>query len=324
MFNYLARLTIALALVMTPATPPVAGMSLARGVAGQGYRATATTPPSASLPRVPSLQRYETPGGRRLMLPPPHIVEGRSAGPVKSSLSGPLLLSPVRIVESRSDRTVERPAAWPGPLPPARVLQSAPITEVRICNTSDGCDALVTPTLATDSPLVLYAAGYGGNQFVENLPVTWTVPASLTPAPSEGVSTTLDGSAPGNFVVTATVIATPTLWSTSMLTVTTGALSSVVIRDAPLGDGNVVTDATRTAGTAWPLYAAGYDADDNFIADQVVTWTLDGDIGSSPPEVASSTIFTAGTVGTGSITAEASESITDSTGTITVVYGAPD
>ncbi len=208
-------------------------------------------------------------------------------------------------------------------LPPAH-LRQAPINAVRICNTDSGCAGLVTDTVAISTPLVLYAAGYRGGSFRGNEPATWSVSSGAGLLPIAGISTTLTGTLLGTVVVTATLIATPTIVGTAMLTVTPGALTRLLIRDAPGGGGNVVTDATRVAGTAWTLYAAGYDSANNLIDRPVVTWSVQGGIGSLAPQVGSSTVFTAGAAGTGRITARASDTITAATGSITVIVGAPD
>ncbi len=305
MLNRLARLSFAIALVLS------AGAPLATFASGR--RAQLSDPVARG---VGSARVVASPGG----------VTHATAEPISSSSStGPIMLPLLSIVGAATDRArplsdVDRTA-----LLMARVAQAPPIS-LRICNGDTGCTSLITDTLATDTPLILYAAGYDGDTFVGNQPVTWTVPPAATMSPTEGVSATLDGDVPGSVIVTATMITTPTIFTTATLTVTLGALDSILIRDGANGGGNVAIDATRTAGSAWNLYAAGHDTDGNFIADQVVTWTLQGGIGSLAPQVGSSTVFTAGTAGTGSISAmvQANPTITDATGTITVVHGGPD
>ncbi|HLF29139.1 MAG TPA: hypothetical protein VJG32_22655 [Anaerolineae bacterium] len=209
--------------------------------------------------------------------------------------------------------------------PPARSAQAGVSDELRICDVEGDCSGLTTSTFATDAPLILYAAGYSNTTFVANQLVTWTVSSGLaTPSPSEGISATLDGNTPGTLVVTATLVADPAIFATATLNVVVGSLEHITIRDTAGGGGNVVSGNTLAAGETWTLYAAGYDVDNNFIADQSVNWTLNGDIGSRAPASGTSTTFTAGTAGSGSIVAEFSPTITDSTGTITVVHGGLD
>ncbi len=233
------------------------------------------------------------------------------------------MLPPARIRGAAADRSGTRFGPERTLSPTARVAQSQ-IKAVRICNTSSGCTGLVTNTLAVETSLVLYAAGYRGSSFRRNVPVTWTVSSLAVVSPTTGISTTLTGNALGNVVVTATLIETPTVFNTAMLTVIAGALETLVIRDAPNGAGDVVTDSTRVAGTPWTLYAAGYDKHGNLIPNPMVAWTVVGGIGSIAPAFGSSTVFTAGAVGSGSIVAEGSPTITDATGTIIVVHGSPD
>lgn len=234
--------------------------------------------------------------------------------------ANPIMLPPMHIVWDAPTRHLAAP--------PARTVQTPPIIEVRICNTDSGCTGPVTTTLATDSPLTLYAAAYGSDPdpFEGNQPVTWTVSSGATVSPGTGITTTLNGNTPGTVAVTATLITTPSIQTAATFTVTLGALHHLTVRDAAGGGGAPVGDATRTSGTAWNLYAGGYDIDNNFIADQVVTWTLTGGIGSVDPDLGSSTVFTAGIVGTGAISAksQANPTIIDTTGVITVVHGTLD
>ena len=237
--------------------------------------------------------------------------------------SGRLML-PVFIVAGETDATA--PRAMPLAAPGAIFLASQPITQVRLCNVDGGCAGLVTTTLATDAPLTLYAAGYGDNpeEYEGSLPVTWTVSSGANVTPVEGASTTLDGVTPGTVVVTATVIATPAIETAATFTVMLGALDHIRIRSAADGTGSEYGPATLTAGDIQPLYAAGYDADDNFIADQAATWTLNGGIGEITPTFSVSTTFSAITATTGSIQAEATPSLIDTTDTLTVEHGAAD
>jgi len=254
----------------------------------------------------------------RIMLPPAQIVETipESNAPIAGHEQRELLST------ASSDSLLALDLAL---LPPGRLLQQTPvISEVRICDVDTGCLGPATNTFATDTPLVLYAAGYT-ETFAGNQTVTWTVSSPIAvPSPEVGVSTTLDGNTPGSIVVTATLDADPTISSTATFTITTGALARIAIRSDANGGGSEVGAATRTAGTDWSLFAAGYDLDNNFIADQVVTWTLTGGIGSIAPARDESTTFTAITATTGIISAEASPTFTDTTGTITVAAGSPD
>ena len=295
MRDRIVRLTVTFGFIISSVTPrPAPASARSTGLAANG-----ATSPAVILP----LKRL-------------HTTVQASTGDV---LHIPL---PVWNVADKRDHS-ERLAA-----PPMRQLETPPITEIRICNVDSGCTGVTTDTLTTDSPLALYAAAYGSepDPFEGNQPVTWTVSSGAAVAPGAGVSTTLDGNTPGTIAVTATLITTPSLQSSATFTVNVGALHSLTIRDAANGGGSAVGTATRDSGSGWPLYAAGFDVDDNFIADQVVTWTVQGGIGSMAPSVGTSSTFSAGLVGTGviDVTLQSNPGITDATGIITVVHGLLD
>ena len=79
-----------------------------------------------------------------------------------------------------------------------------------------------------------------------------------------------------------------------------------------------------TTDETWMLYAAGYDADDNFVGNQVVTWGATGGIGVVSPGSAVSTTLDAQAPGTGVVQADHATLADDDTGTITVSLGALD
>jgi len=107
--------------------------------------------------------------------------------------------------------------------------------------------------------------------------------------------------------------------SSTGITVTPGALASLVIKDAAGGSGNEVITHTMTIDDSLPVYAAGYDAYTNYISDIVVTWSTTGDLDPILAGPATSAIFTPRTAGTsGTITADDGNRHTAATGTITV------
>jgi hypothetical protein len=67
-------------------------------------------------------------------------------------------------------------------------------------------------------------------------------------------------------------------YTTGDIIVLGGSLGKLVIRDGPYGGGNDLTDVDTnlTADGLITLYAAGYDASDNYIGDQVVDWFSTG------------------------------------------------
>ncbi|KAA3615015.1 MAG: hypothetical protein D8M58_11225 [Calditrichaeota bacterium] len=138
---------------------------------------------------------------------------------------------------------------------------------------------ILTPTLTTGEVLNLYANGFDvNNNFTANESVTWGVTGTLDAGdldPNPGSSTVFLPTSTGAGTITTTSAFTED--ATGTITVNTGALASLQIRTASGGGGVVVSDTTKAAGDSLTLYAAGYDANDNFIADQNVQWTVEGD-----------------------------------------------
>jgi len=119
-------------------------------------------------------------------------------------------------------------------------------------------------------------------------------------------------------VVTATNSAS-VITDTTTVTVGVGYLTSIVIRDAPGGGGSEVDTHSMTIGDSFTVYAAGYDADGNYISDMAVIWNTTGDLDPIPTGPAASATFAPSTAGTsGFITADDGNGHTDATGIITV------
>jgi len=95
----------------------------------------------------------------------------------------------------------------------------------------------------------------------------------------------------------------------------------VTIVTAPDGEGDEAGSYTMTADDAWALYAAGYDAENNYVGDVPVTWSVSGGIGTVGPGPAGSTTLDATTVGTGRVSATHETVAGDETGDVTVEPG---
>ena len=111
--------------------------------------------------------------------------------------------------------------------------------------------------------------------------------------------------------------------ATGTVTVGTGVLDQITIRDGSGGSGSEVETLSLTTDETHALYMAGYDQDNNYIRDVNVQWTVQGDIGtiSTGTSYSSTTIFTATTIGTGTVQAD-TLTFQDQTGIITVSGGA--
>jgi len=178
-------------------------------------------------------------------------------------------------------------------------------------------------SLTTDDVLVLYAAGYDAlNNYVGDVTVSWSVTGTLDAvSPSSGSSTVFSPRTKGTSGTIVADHATATDDATGTISVSVGALAAIKIRDAGSGGGSEVGSLTITADQSLTVYAAGYDADGNFISDQSVTWSSSG-LTPAVSGTGTSKIFSPTQTGSGFISADAGGGRTDATGTITVIPGA--
>jgi hypothetical protein len=110
--------------------------------------------------------------------------------------------------------------------------------------------------------------------------------------------------------------------SQPQVSVTSGSVDYIIIRDASDGGGSEVTSLTMTTDESLTLYAAGYDAGDNYIDDMGVTWTLTGDLDGGGGAGDNFIFDPSRAPRSGTIEAELdSIGATDATGTITVNPG---
>ena len=107
-------------------------------------------------------------------------------------------------------------------------------------------------------------------------------------------------------------------------TVNVGNIDHILVRDAPDNGGSEVAAVGLTADQTLTLYAAGYDAQDNYLGDVSVTWSSpSGNLAPSVSGTGSSFTFSPTTAPTsGIIRATHATAGTDDTGTITVNVGA--
>ncbi len=186
----------------------------------------------------------------------------------------------------------------------------------------------VNRTITTDSTMVLYAAHYDAyDNYVGDLPVEWitnnldTVYTGLHASVTYDPRTTSTGGTIGTNSTTLTNDVTGTI------VVNVGSLSYIVIRDATPPAGSEIGTLNLTAGDSVEVFASGYDADGNFIANQSSNWSWVGDaIGNYKISTAStSNVFYATTVGTANLTATTvSGGLQDQTSAISVSAGNPD
>ena len=178
-------------------------------------------------------------------------------------------------------------------------------------------------SLTTDEQLVVHAAGYDAQgNYLGDVAVTWSSTGNLTPSVSgTSISVTFSPSlAPASGTIQATH-PTATGDETGTISVTVGAPHHVKVMSGAAGNTTEVDAVGLTTGDAITVHASSFDADDNYIDDVSVNWSVSGGIGSLFPASGISTTFTATTAGTGQITADHSTLLDDATGTITVGLG---
>ncbi|MCP4411681.1 MAG: hypothetical protein GY808_03805, partial [Gammaproteobacteria bacterium] len=182
---------------------------------------------------------------------------------------------------------------------------------------------ILAPALTTGNVLNLYANGFDDDgNFSGNINSTWGVTGDF----DVGDLSTISGSST-IFVPSLDGSGTITISSgdaTGTIVVSTGTLASMEIRTESGGAGVILNDTTKAAGETLTLYAAGYDQFGNFIADQSVTWSIEGSaigsFGTGTP--ATTNIFTAETVNSARIKIN-SGSINEYSGIVKVTAGNP-
>lgn len=163
-------------------------------------------------------------------------------------------------------------------------------------------------TITADGELPLHAAGYDAdNNYIDDQVVTWSSAGTLAPAvsatgkaivfqPTRGAT---NGSINGTIRTTHAV----GFDTTGTITVNVGALKRIAVLSGLVGETSPQGDVTLNPGQTLQVHAGGFDGDNNYIADEAVTWNVDGPIGNLSTNSGTSTTFTAQTEGTGSIRA---------------------
>ncbi len=185
-----------------------------------------------------------------------------------------------------------------------------------------------TLTITTDTTITLYAAHYDAKgNYVGDLPVTWAISSTVNTVPSGSNAYIVfePQVAPDNFYI-YTTSTTLTNDSTNTITLNTGALSKIVIQDASGTAGSEIDTLTLRAGQTQSLVASGYDAKNNYIADQSSNWSAIPDtIGTflTANPTASNTFQAQKTGNTVIHASTTSGGFSDQTSTITVKAGDP-
>ena len=194
---------------------------------------------------------------------------------------------------------------------------------------SDGAGtAMPAHTMIADDTYQVWAAGYDAEwNYRQDEPCNWATTGTLDGQTANGVNTfTFNPStAPtiGTFTATDSVGGTITN-ATDTITVNPGALNYILVRDASGGAGSEVTTHTMTADDTFPVWAAGYDAENNYRQDENCDWAVTGNLDTQTSTNTNTFTFnpsTAPTVGTIIAADTATGTFTDNTGLITVNPG---
>ncbi|MDZ7304104.1 MAG: hypothetical protein ONB44_18415, partial [candidate division KSB1 bacterium] len=174
-------------------------------------------------------------------------------------------------------------------------------------------------SITTDQTLSVYAAGFDASgNYVGDQEVTWSLSNSLgTLSPTFGRTTNFDPKRPGTLQIIATH-ATATGDNTGNISISAGNAHHIKILTGLSGATSEFLTDTLFTGQTREMHASSFDADDNWLGDVSVTWSVSNPIGSVAPTVGAATTFTATTAGSGVINARHSILGEDFTGTITV------
>jgi hypothetical protein len=203
------------------------------------------------------------------------------------------------------------------------------LAEMRI-QSQRGADQAVygDSSITTDDSLTLYAAGYDANgnylgEFFSDWTVTGAIGNFTTTNPNDSIL--FDATSVGSGTIRAADTTNSLIYDqTGLVTVDPGSVMTITIRKAPDGGGSVAGTDTIMVGNSLTFYAAGYDADGNYVADSAVNWDSTGTLSGLVPPINNSdqVILSPDTPGDGQIfTTNSSGWTNDSTGTIVVQSG---
>ncbi len=182
-------------------------------------------------------------------------------------------------------------------------------------------------TINADQFLEVFSVGYDADgNYIGRITSNWDssgVVDNVTPTnPTDSVHFEAVEKGTGNLKAEAD--ADPAVSTRSgLITVEAGAITEIIIRDEPNGNGQEIGNRSITAGQTLNLYAAGYDNDRNFNSNTNVDWhTSSGLAGLGDSVNTYVTTLSPSQVGSGFVYTENSSGWQDdSTGTITVQEG---
>jgi hypothetical protein len=198
-------------------------------------------------------------------------------------------------------------------------------------DSTDGGLIADSRSLSSGDSLRLYSVGYDNkNNWMGLIDSDWSINNPTIGFFENGLATInnqnqvlFTADKIGNGVINASVTGSPGIGSqTGLFTIVGGPSSYLLIRNAANNSGYVFRDTSLTlsADTTISLFAAFYDASDNYLGDSVVTWFNDGLTGGPNGQTSASIVFSPSLVGSGFIYTQSSIE-DDTTGTFTIVPG---
>ncbi|MFZ5518126.1 MAG: hypothetical protein ACOY90_15885 [Candidatus Zhuqueibacterota bacterium] len=182
-------------------------------------------------------------------------------------------------------------------------------------------------TLNFNDQVVLYAAGYDQyDNYINDVTANWDTAGTLLdmPSPLVGTSTTYRVETVNTSSQVGKIWAVSGGEVDSTGTITVAEIDHVLIRDADNGEGNVVASRTISADETLTLYAAAYDAGNNYLGPAVVNWTNDGTLTPAISSTNATLVFQPTSApASGKIIATHATANDDTTGMVTVVPGVP-
>ena len=206
-------------------------------------------------------------------------------------------------------------------------LKTGTLAELRIQrNANPDGPVIGDTTMTADESASFIAVGYDAyGNFKGRVSSDWNgsgVVINLSP-PNPTDSVFFEATTKGSGTLKATSASDPSLSATTgLITIDPGAVTSVLIRSAPNGEGIEIADTTITVGQTLYLYSAGYDADNNYSQDVPVDWYTTGSLtGLGNNTNVSATTLQPNDTGNGTVGTTSAYN-DDVTGTITAQAGA--
>ncbi|MCK4754564.1 MAG: hypothetical protein KAS58_04980, partial [Calditrichia bacterium] len=153
------------------------------------------------------------------------------------------------------------------------------LDDIEIRTAAGGAGVIVGDTsMTTDQSLTMYAAGYDVNDnYLFDVSVSWSSNPDLDVVVGFGPSYTFN---PTTANTNGTIEARSGIYlgETGTISVSIGALDHITINSSSGAGGVPVGDLTLTADDTYTFFAAGYDADNNFIAMVAAIWDQTPDL----------------------------------------------